>query len=184
MRIAIFASGNGSNFENIASTVFKKVKVALLITNKKDAYAITRAEKLNIPYWIVNYKDYISINEAEKAILTKLKEYQIDAIVLAGYMRILGDTLINEYENKIINIHPSLLPSFKGANGILDAYEYGVKVTGVTVHYVNSELDGGKIIAQESFNCDKMELREIEELIHQLEYRLYLKVIKQLWDGD
>lgn len=182
MNIAVFASGNGSNFEAIAKTKYKKIKIKLLITDKEDAYCIERSKRLNIPYFVFPYKKFKSKKEYEESILKKLKEEQIDVIVLAGYMRILEETILNAYENKIINIHPSLLPAFKGMNAIEEAYKAKVKIIGITVHYVNSELDGGEIIAQECFKIKNLTLNETEAKIHKLEHKLYPKVLKELFD--
>ncbi|MGL6021929.1 MAG: formyltransferase family protein [Chitinophagaceae bacterium] len=105
----------------------------------------------------------------------------MDFLVLAGYMKIIGETLMNIYKSKIINIYPSLLPSFKGDHGIEDAYHYGGKIIGITVHYVSKELDGGKIIDQDTFYVeDEMSLKEVIEKVHELEYQLYSKVLHKL----
>ena len=101
-------------------------------------------------------------------------------MVLAGYMKIVDETLLNAYEGRIINIHPALLPSFKGAHGIADAYNYGVKIMGVTIHYVNKEVDGGKIIAQDCFHLTNETLDEAEAKIHAIEHKLFPETLKKL----
>lgn len=182
MRIAIFASGNGSNFENLVAQPYHSIEIALLICNNPDAFVIQRAKKYNIPTYIFDSKLH-KREKYETMVLQVLQEYTIDFLVLAGYMKIVGETLLNAYDNKIISIHPALLPSFKGAHGIEDAYHYGVKIMGVTVHYVSKELDGGKIIDQASFYVeDNTSLEQATQKIHELEYLLYPKVLRKLFE--
>ena len=184
MNLAIFASGNGSNFQAIADSInngfLKEAQIKILIVDHKDAYAIKRAEKLSIPYKIFELKQFRDKAEYEKAILEVLEENKIELICLAGYMKIVSETLLNVYEGRIINIHPALLPSFKGAHGILDAYNYGCKVFGVTIHYVSKELDGGKIISQRAFEYYGNDIEELERKIHEVEHILYPETIKKI----
>lgn len=185
--IAIFASGNGSNFEAIAENIANgniKANLALMFCNKKNAYVIDRAKKYNVETLVLQLKDFDNKEEFERKVIEKLKLLKIDLICLAGYMLYIGPTLLAEYEGKIINIHPALLPAFKGAHGILDAYNYGVKVYGVTVHYVDSGVDSGKIIDQDSFHDDGYTLEEIETKIHEIEHYLYPRVVKKLVEGE
>lgn len=183
-KIAVFASGSGSNFEAIAEAVAKgiiKAELCFLVCDRKDAYVFERAKKYNIKSYYFNIKKYPSKADYEQAILDLLEENKIDYVVLAGYMKIIGPTLLHSYENKIINIHPALLPAFKGAHAILDAYNYGVKVYGITIHYVNSEVDGGKIISQGVIDYEEGDsLEVIETKIHALEHQLYVKVLSKL----
>ena len=181
--IAIFASGSGTNYEAIINEVENgniKANVVLLACDHEDAYVITRAKNHNTPIHIIDYKGHKK-SEYEAILVDKLKGLNVDLIVLAGYMRICGEVLLNEYEGRIINIHPALLPSFKGAHGILDAFNYGVKVFGVTVHYVDSGMDSGKIIAQRAFDYVEGEtIDDVERRIHELEHVLYPEVVKKL----
>lgn len=183
--VAVFASGGGSNFENLAlksDEIGMEIKV--LIVDAADAFAIERAKKLDIPYVIIDRKNYSSKTEFESAVTKTLSNFNIDYIVLAGFMRILSADFINTFENKIINIHPSLLPSFKGANGIRDAFDYGVKITGVTVHFVDAGIDTGKIIAQSAVVIEEQEsLTSLEDKIHKAEYELYPLALKKVLDG-
>lgn len=183
-RIAIFASGSGSNFEALVQACEKKeinAAVVLMVCDKKKAYVCERAKNHNIDSFVFSAKNYASKEEYEAEIVKKLDEYKIDLVCLAGYMKLCGNVLLNAYEGKIINIHPALLPSFKGAHGILDAYNYGVKVFGVTVHYVDSGMDSGKIIDQMSFHVeDNDTLETIESKIHAIEHVLYPSVVKRL----
>ncbi len=185
MNIAVFASGNGSNFDNIVNQQRAKnlnYEVKLLICDKEQAYAIKRAEKLNIDCITVPYKNFSNKEQYELHILEILKSYKIQFIVLAGYMRLIGNTLLDNYQNKIINIHPSLLPSFKGKNAIEQAFQYGVKVTGVTVHYVDSGMDTGNIIDQTTVNIKEgYILTDLEKEIHKAEYDIYPRVLDKLF---
>ncbi len=178
--IAIFASGSGTNFEALVNTKLEKGKIVLLVCNKPNAYVITRAKNHNIPTLVVRLKDFNTKEEYETVILNELKKYNVELILFAGYMNYAGNVLLDNYPNKIINIHPALLPSFKGAHGIRDAYMFGAKVMGVTVHYVDSGVDTGKIIDQEAFHLENETLEEAEAKIHEIEYRLYPKTLKKL----
>ncbi len=147
--IAIFASGTGSNFAALAEAFGAKqqaVRIVCLVCDHKDAPVIEKATRAGIPVITVNYRDYATKAGAERAIVAALPP--VDLVVLAGFMRILGETLLTAFPGKIINLHPALLPSFPGRTGIEDAFAYGVKVTGVTVHYVDAGVDSGEIIAQ------------------------------------
>lgn len=183
-RLAVFASGNGTNFQAIIDKVNNgqlKILVPLLIVDKKNAYALERAKKANVDAYFINPKDYETKALYEEEIIKLLKKYDIDFIALAGYMRLIGDTLLNEYEGRIINIHPSLLPAFKGKDAIGQAFQYGVKIMGVTIHYVDKGMDSGKIIAQDSFKLMALDtLEDVEANIHAIEHRLYPEVLKNL----
>ncbi len=183
-RIAIFASGSGTNFEALVQACesgYVNAKVVLMVCDKKNAYVCERAKNHNIDSFIFSAKKYDSKEAYEAEIVNKLNEYNIDLVCLAGYMKLCGSVLLNSYEGKIINIHPALLPSFKGAHGILDAYNYGVKVFGVTVHYVDSGMDSGKIIDQEAFHInDGDTIDDVEAKIHAIEHELYPRVLKRL----
>lgn len=183
MRIAVFASGNGSNFEAIAREKYRRVRVVMLVTDNKRAYCVERSKRLGIPCHVFPYGEYVSKSDFEKTILELLKRERIDAIILAGYMRILSPLLLNAFPGRILNIHPSLLPAFKGLNAIKQAYDYGAKIIGVTVHRVSPEIDAGEIIDQAAFRLKKgMTLEEVEAKIHRLEHKLYPRVIKKLFD--
>jgi phosphoribosylglycinamide formyltransferase-1 len=188
-QISIFASGNGSNFEAIAQACSEnrlKAKVVLLVCDNPDAFVIKRAEKFKIPVFVFQPKTYTNKADYETEIVQVLKKNNVDLICLAGYMRLVSDVLLNEFEGKIINIHPSLLPAFKGLNAIQQAFDYGVKITGVTTHFVDKTMDGGKIIDQvvvSTENCGSdvriaLTLEELKERIHAAEHELYVKTIK------
>ena len=156
--IAVLVSGGGTNLQALIDAqgnVLQHGKIKLVISSKPDIYALQRAEKSGIDHCVIAKRDYITQEEFSTALLKKLQSYQIDMIVLAGYLSILDETIIRAYPDRIINIHPSLIPSFcgKGYYGLKvheAALEYGVKVTGATVHLVNEIPDGGKILLQKA----------------------------------
>ncbi len=184
MRFAVLASGNGSNFEAIAQAVKTgdiDAELALLFSDRRDAYVLERGKKFSIPTETFELKEFPNKQAYEEALLDLLKAYEIELVVLAGYMRIVGDSLLQNFLKKIINIHPSLLPSFPGLNGIKDAYQAGVKETGVTVHYIDRGIDTGPIIAQEKVVVDSKDSLEALELkIHHTEHQLYPKVLAKV----
>ena len=187
VNLAVFASGNGSNFENIVQALLSgKITEAtckLLVVDKEHAYACERAKKLNIPYLYVNPKAYPNKAEYQTIILTKLREYEIDLIVLAGYMRFIGEVLLQAFPYRIMNLHPAYLPQFPGAHSIQDAFEAKVSYTGVTVHYVDEGVDTGEIIYQEKLTIDPTwSLETLEEHVHALEYELFPKAIQMVVD--
>ncbi|MDR0921531.1 MAG: phosphoribosylglycinamide formyltransferase [Lactobacillales bacterium] len=183
-KIAVFASGNGSNFQVIAEKVESgeiPAEICFLFCDKGNAFALERAEKLKIKTFAFSPKNFESRKQYEEAILELCRSYGVELIVLAGYMRIVGETLLTAYPNKIINIHPSLLPNFPGLHGIADAFEAGVEETGVTVHYIDNGVDTGPIIAQEKIKVEKEEtLESLEEKIHAVEHVLYPRVLKEI----
>ena len=182
--IAVFASGTGSNFHAIIDAVSTKelnANIKLLVTDRPKCKALDKAKNANITFFAFRSKDYLNKADYERAILSKLQENSIDLIVLAGYMRLIGPTLLNKYPKRILNIHPSLLPSFKGIDAVGRAMNAKVKVTGVTVHYVDEGMDTGEIIDQEPLVIRDFKTREeIETKIHKIEHKLYPKVIKKV----
>lgn len=175
--IAVFASGFGSNFQAIIEAVQQnnlRANIALLVSDKSDCKAVERAKAHNIDVFSFSSKDYDGKEAYETAILEALKAHHVDYIVLAGYMRYIGKVLLENFPMKIINLHPALLPSFPGAHGIADAYNHGVKVFGITIHFVDEGVDTGRIIDQFAFHMEGGEsLDEIETKIHQLEHRYF-----------
>ena len=153
MRVAVLASGRGSNFQSIIDAASRNelpnCKIKLLIVNKKEAYAIERAKKHNISYQIIESTNK-NRQQYDLQLLDVLRKKNIDVVVLAGFMRILSETFIKEYKNKIINIHPSLLPLFPGAHAHRDVIKSGVKESGCTVHFVDEGVDTGPIIMQKT----------------------------------
>ncbi len=182
-RIAIFASGEGSNFEAIAKACERgeiPADVVALVCDRPQARAVERAAQHGIETYAFSPKSFASKADMENAIADFLDEKAVELVCLAGYMRIIGDTLLERYEGRIINIHPSLLPAFPGAHAVEQALEYGVKLFGVTIHYVNCTVDGGRIIAQRAIPYEGNNLDELLPLIHAVEHELYPATIARL----
>lgn len=182
-RIAVFASGRGSNFQAIVDAIKQgsiQAELALLVCDRPGAPVVAKAEQAGVPVFAFCPKDYRSRADYEAILVQELKQQEIDLVVLAGYMRLLTHTLIDSFYGRVINIHPSLLPAFPGMNGIRDALEYGVKWTGVTVHYVDGGMDTGPIIAQKAIEIRENDTEEtLAERIHQVEHKLLPWVIEQ-----
>ena len=182
--LAVFASGSGSNFEAIARSFEKSShRISCLIYDRKDAYAFKRAEKYGIRSFYVSYHNR-EREEAEKEMISILDEQGADIICLAGFMRLLTPLLIDKYRDRIINIHPSLLPKYPGTHGILESFNSKDSELGITIHRVDYGLDTGPIIVQKSFTRKGDEtLQEIEAEIHRLEHDNYPAVLLELLDG-
>ncbi len=187
MKVGVMASGRGSNFHALIkaskNSEMPDVELKILIVNKKDAHAIKIAKKNNIEHVIITSDDKTR-NEFERNALSVLKEKQIEIVVLAGFMRLLTSEFIKIYRNKILNIHPSLLPSFPGANAHRDAIEYGAKISGCTAHLVDEGIDTGPIIMQKSVAIDKNETAEsLSEKILPYEHEILPKALQLLCSG-
>jgi|GEM_PF-1155054 len=181
MRLLVFASGRGSNFNALLNASKKgelTSKIVGLICDK-DCPAIEIANSNSIPVTILRPKEYSNKEEYISTLVKTVKRYAPDYILLAGYMRIIPTELIEEYPLKIINIHPSLLPAFQGKDAILQAWQAGVKETGVTLHFVNDKLDQGAILAQRKVKVEGT-LEELEAKIHNVEHELYVNTVKEL----
>lgn len=186
-RFAVFISGNGSNLQAILDACKRgeiKAEPALVVSNKPNAFGLKRAEQAGIKTVVFDPKNYTNKQSVDRDMVIYLKQEKIDFIVLAGYMRLLTPFFVKQYSNKIFNIHPSLLPAFKGVEGIKDAFTYGAKVTGVTVHFVNEKMDAGPIIMQEAVKITEEDtLATLEEKIHKAEHKIYPKVISLFVEG-
>lgn len=182
MNFAVFCSGQGTNLQAIIDAVKRKrikANLALVVCDNPGAYAAERARRANIAIAIFDPKNFSSKKELESAVIRELNKKKIGLIVLAGYMRILSDDFVRKYKNRILNIHPALLPVFKGGQAIKDALEYGVKVTGATVHFVTEEVDGGPVILQavcpiRGNDNEKTLLARV----HRLEHKIYPEAIE------
>ncbi len=151
LRIGVLASGRGSNLQAIINAVNDntiEAEISVVITDNKEAHARERAGHAGIPNYHIDFYNYSCKLEFEQQILALLKEHQVDLVCLAGYMRILSKTVLEAYRNRIINIHPSLLPAFPGLNAQKQALDYGVRFSGCTIHFVEEEVDAGPIILQ------------------------------------
>ncbi|MED5016816.1 phosphoribosylglycinamide formyltransferase [Paenibacillus chibensis] len=181
-RIAVFASGEGSNFQALAEAAtagtLGGAEIALLVCDKPAAPVVHRAERLGIPAFIFKPKDYESREAYEREIVRRLEELQVDLIVLAGYMRLLTPVIVQQYAGRLINIHPSLLPAFPGKDAIGQALAYGVKLSGVTVHFVDEGMDTGPIIAQRALEViSGANAESFANAVHEVERELYPEVV-------
>ena len=182
-RLAIFASGTGSNFVAIAKACESGVldaRVAVMVCDKPGAPVIDRAREMDIETFVFSPNDYAGKAAYEAEIVRLLDSLKVDLVCLAGYMRLIGPTLLERYGGRIINIHPSLLPAFKGAHAVEDAVAYGVKVYGITIHWVDETLDGGRIIAQEAFPYEGCDPDEVHRIGQKIEHRLYVETINKI----
>ncbi|MFD6207856.1 phosphoribosylglycinamide formyltransferase [Peribacillus sp. NPDC060253] len=183
-RLAVFASGNGSNFQSITDAIKSgtlEAEICLVVCDREDAYVLERAKLENINLFSFSPKNYANKAEFETEILEKLRQHDVDFIILAGYMRLIGPTLLQKYSQRILNIHPSLLPSFPGKDAIGQAFDAGVKETGVTVHYVDDGMDTGPIIAQKTVPILDGDTKDIlQKRIQETEHDMYPSVLQQL----
>ncbi len=187
-RIGVLASGGGSNFqaliENVESGYIPDSKIVLLIVDNSKAYALERAKNHGIESVYVNPKDYSSREESDKKMVDELKSCDVDLVLLAGYMRIVTPYFVNEFKDRMMNIHPALLPSFPGLHAQRQAMDYGVKVTGCTVHFVDDKVDHGPIIIQKAVEIlgdddeATISLRILEE-----EHKIYSEAVKLFVEG-
>lgn len=184
--VAVFASGNGSNFQSLVDAEKRgqlNGHIRVLISDKPYAYVNQRAKNENVPAFIFDPKQYESKEDYETVLVEILKEMEIELIVLAGYMRLVGSTLLSAFPNRIINLHPSLLPSFPGKNAIEQAFNYGVRYTGATVHFVDEGMDTGPVIQQRIVSVlQKDSIETLTDKIHQLEHELLLEVANLFLD--
>ena|SRR3989338_4053186 len=186
-RAAIFVSGSGTNMENIA----KKAKggelscdIVTVVCDNPAAFALKRAEKLGLETFVIERKKFGFKAEFESHIIEHLRKNRIDFILLAGYMRILGGEFVKTWKGRILNIHPSLLPKYPGAQAIKDAFDAKEKETGVTIHFVNEEVDAGPIILQRRVPIEASDtLETLEARVHAAEYELYPEAIRLFCAG-
>ncbi|AJC93252.1 phosphoribosylglycinamide formyltransferase 1 [Campylobacter subantarcticus LMG 24377] len=188
IKLAVLFSGNGGNLENILEKLHQKTfgentfEVVLCVCNKKEAYGIQRALKYGLNTKVIEHEKFTSREEFDAELVKTIKESQADLTVLVGFMRILSPVFTQEI--KAINLHPSLLPLFKGAHAIQESYESDMKVAGISIHWVNEELDGGKIIAQKAFEKGKLNFEDFEAKIHALEHELLPEAIVQIFENN
>lgn len=186
-RLAVFASGNGTNFEAIVSAAERgelPARVVLLICDRPGARVVERAAAHGVETLAFAPKEYASKADYEREIIARLDAAGVELVCLAGYMRIITDTLLSRYGGRIINIHPSLLPAFPGARAVEQALAYGVKVYGVTIHHVDQTVDGGRIIAQRAVPYEGHDIDELFSLVHAAEHELYPATIARLLAGE
>ncbi len=185
--IAVFVSGNGTNLQAIINNIRRgalKARVSLVLSDNPKAMALKRAQKANVKTLYADPKKFASRQEYEKILVAALKAEKVDLVVMAGFMRIVSPYFVSSFKNRIINIHPALLPAFKGTDAIKEAYNDGAKVTGVTVHFVDEKVDHGPIIMQEAVLIrDGESLERLEARVHQVEHRIYSRAIAKVLSG-
>lgn len=186
-KIAVFASGNGSNFQAIADAVQAgqlDAEIELVVTDRPNAYVLERAKKEGVSFFAFKPADYDSKQSYEAMLKEKLRSMEVEWIVLAGFMRLIGPVLLEAYENRIVNIHPSLLPAFPGKDAIGQTMAAGSAKAGVTVHYVDAGMDTGNTIAQQSFWVNGRSRDAVEKEIHAIEHQLYPAALQQLFNSS
>lgn len=187
VRFGVLVSGSGTNLQAIIDACASGEiagGVAVVLSNKLDAFGLERARRSGIPAVFVDPKGHADAAGYNAALRDVLQAHGVEYVVMAGYMKLLGTEVLDAYPDRVINIHPALLPSFPGAHGIRDAFEHGVKITGVTVHFANEVFDEGPIIAQEAVPVREDDtLESLETRIHEVEHRLYPAALAAIADG-
>ncbi len=187
MKLALLASGSGSNVQAIVDAVARKslhAELCLVASNKPDAPVLARAAKAGIPHLGLDHTSFASREAFDTALVAAIREHGADTVALAGYMRLLTPYFLSAFPNRVVNIHPAILPAFQGAHGIDDARAWGVKLTGCTVHFVDEEVDHGAVIIQAATWADPAEAQEqLEQRIHQLEHRIFPQALEWLASG-
>ncbi|MCD7034424.1 phosphoribosylglycinamide formyltransferase [Metabacillus sp. GX 13764] len=183
-KAAVFASGNGSNFQAIVDAAKSgglAADISLLVSDREKAYAAERAKAEGIPAFVFHPKQYETKAAFEREILSALKAKGVEWIFLAGYMRLIGPTLLEAYEQRIVNLHPSLLPAFPGKDAVKQAMDAGATETGISVHFVDAGMDTGPIIAQKPISIEKSDtLDSLTEKIHRAEHSFYPYVLQKI----
>ena len=187
IKLGVLLSGSGTNLQAIIDRIEEgtlDASIVLVVSSRPSAYGLKRAEKHGLQTMTLSKEIYADPMLADEVIAAELKAHGADYVIMAGYMRMVHDPILAAFPNRVVNLHPALLPSFKGAHAIQDAYDYGVKVTGVTVHFADDKYDCGPIIAQQPLAVEEgWTVDELEEHIHQIEHRLYPDTIQLLAEG-
>jgi phosphoribosylglycinamide formyltransferase-1 len=183
----VLLSGSGTNLQAIIDRIEAgtlDASIELVVSSRMDAYGLKRAEKHGLQTLTLSKEMYADPITADEVIAAELKMHEVDYVIMAGYMRMVHAPILMSFPNRVVNLHPALLPSFKGAHAIQDAYDYGVKVTGVTVHFADDKYDCGPIIAQQALVVEEgWTVDELEEHIHEIEHVLYPDTIQLLAEG-
>lgn len=187
LKIGVLLSGSGTNLQAIIDRIADgslNASIELVVSSRPSAYGLKRAEAAGLQTLTLSKEIYADPEQADEIIAAELKSRGCEYVIMAGYMRMVHAPLLASYPNRVVNLHPALLPSFRGAHAIQDAYDRGVKVTGVTVHFANEEYDRGPIIAQRALVVEEgWSVDELEEHIHAIEHELYPEVIGWLAAG-
>ena len=185
-RVAVLISGNGSNLQAMIEEFESSelVDICCVISNKREAYGLKRASNANIDNYFIDHNQYDTRQEFEEKIILTLDKHNPDLVVLAGFMRILSNVLVSKYSGKLLNIHPSLLPKYKGLDTHRQVLENNEEFHGVTVHFVDNSLDGGPICAQSRIRVDTKDIKELEAKVHELEHEIYPRIINEIANGE
>ncbi len=187
LKLGVLISGSGSNLQAIIDRIAAgtlHAELALVVSSKPDAYGLERARRAGVATAALSAADFADASAYNAALAEVLRGAGVELVVMAGYMRLLGTEVLDAYPNRVINLHPSLLPSFMGGQGIRDAFTYGVKVTGVSVHFADGAYDTGAVIAQRPVVIEEDDtLESLEERIHAVEHELLPEVIQLLAEG-
>ena len=187
IKLGVLLSGSGTNLQAIIDRINDgtlDATIELVVSSRPSAYGLKRAEAAGLQTMTLSKEIYADPILADEVIATELKMHDVDYVIMAGYMRMVHTPLLATFPNRVVNLHPALLPSFKGAHAIQDAYDYGVKVTGVTVHFADDKYDCGPIIAQQALAIEEgWTVEELEEHIHEIEHQLYPDTIQLLAEG-
>lgn len=187
LNIAVLLSGSGTNLQAIIDAIAAgtlNARIVHVVSSRPDAYGIERAQAAGIPVTVLNRDAYADREAADARIVETLQAAGAEYVVMAGYMRMVTPVMLNAFPDRVLNLHPALLPSFKGAHAIQDAFDAGVKVTGVTVHFANEDYDKGPIVAQEPVRVEEgWTVDQLEAAIHAVEHVLYPCVLRQLAEG-
>lgn len=187
IKLGVLISGSGTNLQALIDAIAAgklDASIELVVSSRPSAYGLKRAEAAGIQTLTLSKEIYADPMVADEVISTELRRAGVDYVLMAGYMRMVHDPILASFPNRVVNIHPALLPSFKGAHAIQDAFDYGVKVTGVTVHFANSDYDCGPIIAQRPVEVEEgWTVDQLEARIHEVEHQIYPHVAQLLAEG-
>ena len=186
LKIGVLLSGSGTNLQAIIDEAGEglPVDIVRVVSSRPDAYGIERAKAAGIPVTVLNRDAYADPEAADARIVAELREAGAEYVVMAGYMRKVTPVMLDAFPDRVLNLHPALLPSFKGAHAIADAFGAGVKVTGITVHFANEDYDKGPIVAQRAVEVREDDtLEALEARIHEVEHVLYPEVLRLVAEG-
>lgn len=187
LKLAVLASGNGSNLQAVLDRIADgalDAQVCLVASNKEEAYALERARKAGVPVWARSHTLFADRESFDAALVDAIRQSGADTIVLAGYMRLLTSVFLNAFPGRVINIHPALLPSFTGLHGVADAVNYGVRIAGCTVHFVDEIMDHGPVIIQAAIPMTAADsLDTVLQRVHAAEHRIYPQALQWLAEG-
>lgn len=186
LKCGVLLSGSGTNLQAILDAIAQglPVEVVHVVSSRPDAYGIERARAAGVPVTVLDRSAYADPAAVDQRIVDAMRAAKAEYLVMAGYMRMVTPVILEAFPNRVLNVHPALLPAFPGAHGIRDAWDAGVKVTGVTIHFANEEYDKGPIIAQRAVAVlEDDTIEALEERIHAVEHELYPQVLRAIAQG-